>query len=117
MSGASTYYEGSLGKGLAFSVRILDWFSCRTQGTFQVQLRRLPRLDKRLRMSFERCQLKLQAWVSCCGEDMGKGGGRRPQEPAFARHHDEKGLGERHKAICTRMAGGHLQGAPMYWAS
>lgn len=79
MPGACIYCEGSLGKGQAFAVRTLDWFSCRSQGTFQVQLRRLSKLDKRLRMSFERCQLKLQAWLSHCGESMRQGGEGGPR--------------------------------------
>lgn len=90
--GASTYYEGFLGKGLPSGVRILDQFSCRSQGTFQVQLRRVPSLDKRLRMSFESCQLKLEAWVSHRGEDMGQGDGRRPQELALPGNMTRRGL-------------------------
>lgn len=61
----------------------MDQFSCRDQGTFQEQLRRQPRLDERIRVSIERCQLKLQAWASHCGEDRERGGRRRPQEPAL----------------------------------
>lgn len=97
----------------------MDQFSCRDQGTFGEQLRRQPRLDDRVRVSRERCQLKLQAWASHCREDRERGGRRRPQEPALPGIMTRRGLERERgdKPICTGLAGGHLQGAPMYWAS
>lgn len=75
----------------------MDQFSCRGQGTFQEQHRRQPRLDDRIRVSSERCQLKLQAWASHCGEDGERGGRRRPQEPALPGIMTRRGL-EREEA-------------------
>lgn len=70
----------------------MDQFSCRDQGTFGEQLRRQPRLDDRIRVSRERCQLKLQAWESHCREDSERGGRRRPQEPALPGIMTRRGL-------------------------
>lgn len=60
--------------------------------------------------------------VAGMGESLSGGQGARWQKEApgtsSARHHDKKGFRERgDKPICTGLAGGHLQGAPMYWAS
>jgi len=106
--------RGSLDKGLALAVKTWDHFSCRSQGTFTAQ-----------ETTQVRQEIKKELWkvpAEATGKDESLRGGHgasgwtEAPGPSFARRQDEKGLGERHEPICTRLASGHLQGAPVYWA-